>query len=416
MRISKGAANMIQNDIIIVRELAKRYMEIACSEKQQRTNQRMKDTNDLKIVRPPVIMDEIPWYQMNIDDELTCLCQDPRARDLEYSLRIALYRWKYFRCDAILDPFFRIGKAYDSTGIGVSLREDILKTENANHIVSHQYGDVLENEDAVNQLRIPEFTLRPDKDEENMNFFTELLGDAMPVYLSGYGCMYTAPWDRIANLRGVTPIFYDFYDRPEHLHRIRGKFNEAILAELDFLEKNNCFDPSVTNVHCTPGAISGLSSGGAKAAWYRGMAQPLSDISPEMFEEFEIAYAKPVAERFAYTYYGCCEPLDKRLDVVKKISNLRKIGVSPWADEESSGEQIGNNYVYARKPNPAYVAISTDSDTVRRETEKTVKICQKYGCPAEFVLKDISTVSHRPENLILWARTVSDVLDEYYGQ
>jgi hypothetical protein len=34
----------------------------------------------------------------------------------------------------------------------------------------------------------------------------------------------------------------------------------------------------------------------------------------------------------------------------------------------------------------------------------------------EFVLKDISTVSHRPENLIVWAQTVSDVLDAYYGQ
>jgi len=25
-------------------------------------------------------------------------------------------------------------------------------------------------------------------------------------------------------------------------------------------------------------------------------------------------------------------------------------------------------------------------------------------------------VSNRPENLILWAQTVSDVLDEYYGK
>jgi hypothetical protein len=34
----------------------------------------------------------------------------------------------------------------------------------------------------------------------------------------------------------------------------------------------------------------------------------------------------------------------------------------------------------------------------------------------EFVLKDISTVSGKPENLIIWAKTVSDVLDEYYGK
>ena len=45
-----------------------------------------------------------------------------------------------------------------------------------------------------------------------------------------------------------------------------------------------------------------------------------------------------------------------------------------------------------------------------------MKVCQKYGCPCEFVLKDISTVSHRPENLIVWADTVSDVLDAWYGE
>jgi hypothetical protein len=68
-----------------------------------------------------------------------------------------------------------------------------------------------------------------------------------------------------------------------------------------------------------------------------------------------------------------------------------------------------------RKPNPANVAIKTDPDLIRRETEETVKTAIKYGCPAEFVLKDISTVSHRPENLIVWSEAVSDVLDSYYG-
>ena len=36
----------------IVRELAKRYMQMAYSEKQQKMNRRMQDTNDRKLVRP----------------------------------------------------------------------------------------------------------------------------------------------------------------------------------------------------------------------------------------------------------------------------------------------------------------------------------------------------------------------------
>ena len=37
-------------DKLIIRELARQYMELATSEKQMKANQRMKDTNDLKIV------------------------------------------------------------------------------------------------------------------------------------------------------------------------------------------------------------------------------------------------------------------------------------------------------------------------------------------------------------------------------
>jgi hypothetical protein len=77
---------------------------------------------------------------------------------------------------------------------------------------------------------------------------------------------------------------------------------------------------------------------------------------------------------------------------------------------------LGKDYVFARKPNPANVAQRTDPEVIRKETEKTVKLCLKYGCPAEFVLKDITTVSRRPENLIIWANTVSDILDQYYGK
>ncbi len=116
----------------------------------------------------------------------------------------------------------------------------------------------------------------------------------------------------------------------------------------------------------------------------------------------------------AYTYYGCCEPLDTRIEILKGIRNLRKIGVSSWANQEICAEQIGSDYVFARKPNPANVAYRTDPETIRKEIENTVKLCLKYSCPLEFVLKDITTVSKNPNNLITWANTVSSILDQYY--
>ena len=405
-----------QKDKEIVRQLAKQYMELANSDEQRNMNQRMKDTNDLKLVRPPVILEEIPWYQMDLDGELTCQCENQGARNVETFFRRALFRRKHFRADTMFEPFFRVTMAYDSSGIGIKRQEETLATESGNQIVSHSFEDVLEEEDSVELIKIPTFTPRPDKDEKAMNFYTDLLGDAIPVELRGVGTRYHNAWDDIVFFRGMEPVLYDLFDRPEHLHAIRQRFLDIFIAESDFIESHMKVDPSYPSLHCTPSYVSGLAEDGLKAAWLRTNAQPFSDVSPDMHEEFDVDYTRKVADRFAYTYYGCCEPLDRKLDVITKIPNLRKIGVSPWAKEEVMAEYMGGKYVYSRKPNPANVAIKTDPEVIRKETETTVKLCQKYGCPAEFVLKDISTVSHRPENLIVWAQTVSQVLDQYYGE
>ena len=403
-----------QNDKSTVRELVKRYMALVCTEKQKKMTERFRATNDLKLVRPPVILEEIPWYQMNIDGELTCVCEDERARNVELYFRKAIFYMTHFKADNLYEPVFRVKQAVESTGIGIAMKtSDMKRTDSVNNIVSREFEDVLEDESALVKMHSPVFTLRPDKDEENMEFYTELLGDSIPIKLSGFNFLYFAPWDKITRLRGVEPILMDMYDRPEYLHRIIEKFVSATHAELDFAEKNLAvsLQPSL---HCTPSAVSGLENEGLKATWCRSMAQTFGVISPAMFEEFEVNYLHSVAERFKYTYYGCCEPLDDKIEVLKKISNLRKIGCSPWANVEKCAEQIGKDYVLARKPNPAHVAIKTDPDVIKREIEDTVKICIKYGCPYDVVLKDISTVSHRPDNLIVWAQTVSDVLDKYY--
>ena len=406
-----------KNDKLIVRELAKKYMEAVNTEKQVKMYQRFKDTNDLKLVRPPVLLDEIPWYQMDIDGELTCICEDERARTTELTFRKGIYYIKHFKADNLFEPFFRIKRAYDSTGIGIAPKDsDMKRTDVQNNIVSREFEDVLEDESALDKLHDPEFTLRPDRDARHMEYFTELLGDSIPIRLYGYGFCYDAPWDRLTRLRGVEPILMDMYDRPEYLHELMKKFTSAVHAELDFIEKNLDVDGEFSSLHCTPMAVSGLTESGLKATWYRRMAQSFGVVSPAMFEEFEVDYVYPLAKRFAYTYYGCCEPLDDKIDILKKIPNLRKIGCSPWANVEKCAEQIGKDYVLSRKPNPAHVAISTDTEVIRKEIEETVKACIKHSCPYDYVLKDISTVSHKPENLIVWAQTVSDVLDKYYGE
>lgn len=404
--ISKQEDNM--NDKLIIRDLAKRYMELATSEKQQKANRRMKDTNDLKIVRPPVLLDEIPWHELACE-ELTPLCEDGRARHAEMILRRALYQKKYFKADLIMPAEWVVRMSYSMNPLGLSA------DETRAHGKGIGYADVMADESCLERINPPVLKAHPENDEASMAYFTDLFGDTMPVRLAGVDYLYSAFWDILARLRGVEPIYEDMYDRPEYLHAIMEKMVARTTAQLDFIEANLHVDPHIQNLHCTPAAVSGLAEDGLKATWYRGMSQCFSSISPTMFKEFELDYILPLASRFGYTYYGCCEPLDDRIHLLKAIPNLRKIGVSPWADPERCAEQIRGDFVMSRKPNPSHVAHATDPALIRRETEESVKAALQYGCPMDYVLKDITTVSGNPQNLIAWAQTVSDVMDEYYG-
>ncbi|MBP5207868.1 MAG: hypothetical protein J6330_05375 [Clostridia bacterium] len=408
----------LKKDIEIIRDLCKKYMEIAESDRHVRMRRRFKDTNDLKVVRPPLIIEEIPWQQMNYEHALDCVCGDAGLRSMEYGLRVALFREKYFKCDNYIEPCWVVRKAFSSTGNGLdSMVKENVKNALHTDIKSHEYHDVLENEDALQNFHLPKVTAYPEADENNVNRIREIVGDTIPVVLRGHG-IYDAPWDRIARLRGVQSILYDMYDRPEYLLKIRQLYADETESYLSQMDSLGLLENTGPDLHCTPAYVE-MPEGDhdrkrLSGAWYRTMAQMFSTVSPDDLYEYDIKFSIPAAEKCAYTYYGCCEPLHDRIEIIKRIPNLRKIGCSPWADVERTAEQIKGDFVLSRKPNPAFVSSVADPEQIRKEAEETVKACLKHGCPCDITLKDISTVGDRPENLIVWSQVVSEVLDEYY--
>lgn len=62
--------------------------------------------------------------------------------------------------------------------------------------------------------------------------------------------------------------------------------------------------------------------------------------------------------RFGITYYGCCEPLHKKIDYLRKIPNLKKICISPWCDIESVINQVGADYAIRQKASPAFFTVT----------------------------------------------------------
>ena len=411
---------MTEKERNVLRELARAYREIAENEVNEERRRRMAKTNDLTTgLRPAVWIYEIPWHEFDKCPEMTMVCQGEKEREMEQYFRRALFQWTYFQGDMVAEPYYPVRKSFTSTGKGLEIQENIVKTDERNRIVSHEYKDILETEEALEQIKMPVVTAYPKQDEENLAWAEEILGDILPARLTGTS-IYCSFWDEIASYRGVEDVLYDMLDRPEFVHATVKKFADWHLSYLEQLEKLNLLEAYPSDIHCTPAYTSQLPQPDyaghtrLKDVWFRGMAQMLSTVSPRMFEEFELDYMRPLMDRCGLVYYGCCEPLDTRIPLLSAVPNMRKLGVSPWSNVEKCAEQIGSRFVAARKPNPAYVAMELDEEVVAKETEETIKACMKNNCPYEFVLKDISTVSGKLENLARWNRVVQKTIDRYY--
>lgn len=133
-----------------------------------------------------------------------------------------------------------------------------------------------------------------------------------------------------------------------------------------------------------------------------------------MFEEFELPYISRMAEKFGMIYYGCCDRLDDRLDIVKRIPHVRKVSCSPWSDRAHFAAEIGPKLIMSNKPTPALLATdSFDEDAVRRDLELTCRLAKENGVNLEFLLKDISTVRGDPHRLTRWADTAMRVVEAW---
>jgi hypothetical protein len=135
--------------------------------------------------------------------------------------------------------------------------------------------------------------------------------------------------------------------------------------------------------------------------WGLSESQETVGVSPKLFEEFIFPYQQPVIERFGLSYYGCCEPVHTRIRVLKQLKNLRRVSVSPWCNQDLIAAELGEDYIFCRKPNPALISTETwDEAAIRADIRATLESAS--GCPLEFAMKDVHTLSNQPWRLGRW--------------
>ena len=215
----------------------------------------------------------------------------------------------------------------------------------------------------------------------------------------------------------------DFIERPDLVHAAVERMVDAWMVELDQFEQQNLLSLDCNNTRIGSGGYGYTSQLPGKDLdpgyvephnmWGCSNAQIFSEVSPEMHWEFAVKHDLRWLSRWGLTYYGCCEPLDQKIEILRRIPNLRKISASPWCNVERLVDKVGGDYILSRKPSPAVLAGDVWHPEWAREDMRS--FLEKAGspCHVELIMKDISTVRYQPQRLWEWAAIAMQVAEEF---
>ncbi|MCL1857027.1 MAG: hypothetical protein FWF84_05245, partial [Kiritimatiellaeota bacterium] len=400
----------------VIRRLVAEYAEAASHPCNAEKKALWRSLNGLKPQRPMVMIDQICWNEFRHEKEFAWECEDPNGHGWEGWLRQTLYQWKHFPVDRVLEPFINVTMAVRDTGFAVQGRGETAVQDPTNSVAGHHFYNVFETDADLDKIKMPVISHDTEETERRLEAAHDLCDGILEVRLTGADPSYISFWDPISFWMSVDDALYAIVDRPDYIHEMLRRMQKGYMSKLDQLESMRLLCGEQQTVHCTGAYTDALPAPGydpkavrTKDIWCFGLAQMFSTVSPAMFDEFEVQYFSPIAARFGQVYYGCCDPLDLKMNEVRKIPNVRKVSMSPWVDQERGATEIGGNYVYSRKPSPALLATDAfDEKRVRDDLTLTRDICRAHGCPLEFILKDISTVRYEPRRLARWAEIATD--------
>jgi hypothetical protein len=414
-----------------IRELAKRWMEIAAVPVMAERKRQWTALHDLRQERPMILIETSCIEGFLEDRELTC--ENTYLRGVERQMIRTIRQFEDVGDDIVIEPYYRIGWEIEEPDFGIDVEMRPGLTAEGQTSLGYAFNHPLHAPEEIGKLRKRTTAVNREKTMENKQVLEDVFGDIMPVKLGNYdplcpiegddewvGMFFFALTWQVFRFIGNDNLLLWVYDHPDTIHKLMEYMVEDRLRTFRFVEKEKLIVPNTDNQMAGPrfyGYVSDLPGPDhtgdvtLKHCWGWPESQESMIISPEMYKEFVLPYLARLAREFGYVYYGCCEPVDDRIDMLMDaVPNLRAVSISGWADFDFMAEKLGERIVYSRKPTPAYMSgANPDWDLMREDMRKTYEATKRNNCNTELLIRDLYTVGREQKRLRQWTDMVKSI-------
>ena len=405
-------------DVRILRTLYRRQREISQDPIMAERKQDWKAHSLLKSLKPMILAET-----QGVLDELvplrSLLCREPWARELERALRELIFRYECVGDDFVVEPWINIPWEIETGDYGVEIAK--VRADNDGKLGSYHWDPPIKDLDRdLDKLHFRSLRVNRERTLARKALLEEHFGDILPVRIrAAYWWTTGLTWTAI-DLIGMETLMTVMYDNPAGLHRLMAFLRDEMLHYLDWFEREGLLTLNNENDYVGSGGIGytdGLpqpdyqpsSPARLKDTWGLSESQETVGVSPAMFEEFVFPYQAPVISRFGLSYYGCCEPLHSRIKIIKRLPNLRSLSVSPWCNQQIMADELGADYIFCRKPNPALISTGRFDEQAIRDNILSTLHAAGGRCPLEFAMKDVHTLNNEPLRMGRWVSIAREV-------
>lgn len=389
-------------DRAVLRDLAARVADLAARPVEAEKRELWRRHNALEATRPLLFCDpENSWHE--IIPAASLACQHEIARQWEFALRRQIFWGEQMGDDYTIQPWFEV--AHVRSGLDWGLMEQRVGGE---HGGAYRWDPPVKTADDIHRMHYPVVQVDFAGTEMLAALAADIFGDVLPVRVrTSWWWTLGMTWT-LASLRGLEQLMFDMVDNPDLVHSLMALLRDGTLALVDDLEQRGLLYLNNDGTYVGSGALGWTDhlpqtdfAGQVRTQdmWGFAESQETVSISPRMFERFVYPYQEPLLARFGLNCYGCCEPVDNRWHIIRNFPNLRRVSVSPWANREKMAENLGTEYIFSMKPNPADLAMdSFDGDRIRQILRHDLEVSR--GCRVEVVLKDTHTIRNDPARVV----------------